>query len=133
VAIPDRCRRNGLAHMEQNGGKFDWRDSLAAESAAKLQVFRGATHDGIGKYLSRTVEVAPGEPVNVVEILRDTYTDIVVSYLPVGSEKAAEWYAEQVLEAGCAFVNCIPVFKICYIRMEGDHIRWPTTQLRAKA
>ena len=74
------------------------------------QVFRGPTHDGLGKYLGRSLEVASGEPVNVEEVLRDTHTDVVVSYLPVGSEKATRWYAEQVLEAGCALVNCIPVF-----------------------
>src|ERR1700726_3773303 len=74
------------------------------------QVFRGPTHDGLGKYLGRSLELASGEPVNVEEVLRDTHTDVVVSYLPVGSEKATRWYAEQVLEAGCALVNCIPVF-----------------------
>jgi myo-inositol-1-phosphate synthase len=76
----------------------------------EAKVFRGPTHDGLGKYLSRTIRLAPGEPVNVVEVLKKTDTDVVVSYLPVGSEKATRWYAEQVLEAGCAFVNCIPVF-----------------------
>jgi myo-inositol-1-phosphate synthase len=83
---------------------------FANEPSTEAKVFRGATHDGIGKYLSRSVELAPEEPVNVVKILRDSSTDVVVSYLPVGSEKATRWYAEQILEAGCAFVNCIPVF-----------------------
>ncbi|MBV9129515.1 MAG: inositol-3-phosphate synthase [Verrucomicrobia bacterium] len=83
---------------------------FANAPATDAQVFRGATHDGLGKYLSRAVELAPDEPVNVVEVLRDTRTDVVVSYLPVGSEKATRWYVEQVLEAGCGFVNCIPVF-----------------------
>jgi myo-inositol-1-phosphate synthase len=83
---------------------------FANAPATVAKVFRGATQDGLGKYLSRSIELAPGEPVNVVEVLRDTYTDVVVSYLPVGSEKATRWYAEHVLEAGCAFVNCIPVF-----------------------
>jgi len=83
---------------------------FASAPATEANVFRGATHDGIGRYLSRTVELAPGEPANVVEVLRETNTHVVVSYLPVGSEKATGWYAEQVLEAGCAFVNCIPVF-----------------------
>ncbi|MBV8378744.1 MAG: inositol-3-phosphate synthase [Verrucomicrobia bacterium] len=78
--------------------------------AAEARVFRGPTHDGLGKYLSRSIEVASEEPVNVVEVLRDTHTEVVVSYLPVGSEKATRWYAEQVLEARCGFVNCIPVF-----------------------
>ena len=76
----------------------------------EAKVFRGPTLDGLGKYLSRSIESAPEEPVNVVEVLRNTKTEVVVSYLPVGSEKATRWYAEQVLEAGCAFVNCIPVF-----------------------
>lgn len=73
-------------------------------------VFRGDLQDGLGKYLSRTIPVSSEEPVNVAEVLRETKTDVVVSYLPVGSEKATRWYTEQVLDAGCAFVNCIPVF-----------------------
>lgn len=83
---------------------------FANPPATEAKVFRGPTLDGLGKYLSRSVQPAPEEPVNVVEVLRYTQTDVVVSYLPVGSEKATRWYAEQVLEAGCAFVNCIPVF-----------------------
>jgi len=73
-------------------------------------VYRGMTHDGLGKYLSQVVEKAPGETADIVSILRETRTDVVVSYLPVGSEDATKWYVEQVLEAGCAFVNCVPVF-----------------------
>src|SRR5918992_111667 len=75
-----------------------------------VKVSRGMTHDGIGKYLSQVVEKAPGETDDVVGILRETGTDVVVNYLPVGSEMATKWYAEQVLEAGCAMVNCMPVF-----------------------
>src|SRR6266550_2682716 len=75
-----------------------------------VKVSRGMTHDGIGKYLSKVITKAPGETADIVKILRDTKTDVVVSYLPVGSEEATKWYVEQVLEAGCAFVNCIPVF-----------------------
>ena len=75
-----------------------------------VKVSRGMTHDGIGKYLSKVVIKAPGETADIVKILRDTKTDVVVSYLPVGSEEATKWYVEQVLEAGCAFINCIPVF-----------------------
>src|SRR5216110_3549032 len=75
-----------------------------------VKVSRGMTHDGIGKYLSAVVKKAPGETADIVKILRDTKTDVVVSYLPVGSEEATKWYVEQVLEAGCGFVNCIPVF-----------------------
>src|SRR3712207_2720336 len=68
------------------------------------------THDGLGKYLSQRITKAPGETDDIVGILKETQTDVVVSYLPVGSEMATKWYVEQVLEAGCAFVNCIPVF-----------------------
>jgi myo-inositol-1-phosphate synthase len=75
-----------------------------------ITVSRGMTHDGIGKYLSQIVEKAPGETADIVRILRETGTDVVVNYLPVGSEMAAKWYAEQILEAGCAMVNCMPVF-----------------------
>ncbi|HEY8448321.1 MAG TPA: inositol-3-phosphate synthase [Thermomicrobiales bacterium] len=75
-----------------------------------VRVERGMTHDGIGKYLSQVIEKAPGPTADIVGILKETQTDVVVSYLPVGSEMATKWYVEQVLEAGCAFVNCIPVF-----------------------
>jgi myo-inositol-1-phosphate synthase len=75
-----------------------------------VPVYRGMTHDGIGKYLTQVVEKAPGPTDDIVGILNETETDVVVSYLPVGSEMATKWYVEQILEAGCAFVNCIPVF-----------------------
>jgi myo-inositol-1-phosphate synthase len=75
-----------------------------------VPVYRGMTHDGIGKYLSQVITKASGETADVVKILQDTKTDVVVSYLPVGSEEATKWYVEQVLAAGCGFVNCIPVF-----------------------
>jgi myo-inositol-1-phosphate synthase len=75
-----------------------------------VKVSRGMTHDGLGKYISQVVTKAPGETSDVVGILRDTKTDVVVNYLPVGSEAATKWYTEQVLEAGCAMVNCMPVF-----------------------
>jgi myo-inositol-1-phosphate synthase len=75
-----------------------------------VQVHRGMTHDGLGKYLKEKIVKAPGETADIVRILKDTHTDVVVSYLPVGSEQATKWYVEQVLEAGCGFVNCIPVF-----------------------
>jgi myo-inositol-1-phosphate synthase len=74
------------------------------------RVFRGMTHDGIGQYLSDVIEKAPGGTADVVGVLKETQTDVVVSYLPVGSEEATKWYVEQVLQAGCAFINCIPVF-----------------------
>ncbi len=75
-----------------------------------VKVSRGMTLDGIGKYLSKVIEKAPGETDDIVGILRDRKVDVVISYLPVGSEDATRWYVEQVLQAGCAFVNCIPVF-----------------------
>jgi len=75
-----------------------------------ITVGRGMTHDGLGKYISEVVTKAPGETDDIVGILRETQTDVVVSYLPVGSEMAAKWYAEQCLEAGVALVNCMPVF-----------------------
>ena len=75
-----------------------------------VTVQRGMTHDGLGKYLSQIIKKAPGSTVDVVKLLKETKTDVVVNYLPVGSEAATKWYVEQVLEAGCAFVNCIPVF-----------------------
>jgi myo-inositol-1-phosphate synthase len=75
-----------------------------------VKVHRGMTHDGLGKYLKQVVEKAPGPTDDIVKILQDTKTDVVVNFMPVGSEMATKWYVEQVLEAGCAFVNCIPVF-----------------------
>ena len=75
-----------------------------------VPVYRGMTHDGLGKYLKEKITKAPGNTDDIVEILKETKTDVVVSYLPVGSELATKWYVEQVLEAGCGFVNCIPVF-----------------------
>jgi myo-inositol-1-phosphate synthase len=75
-----------------------------------VEVHRGMTHDGLGKYLKEKIKKAPGPTADIVEILKETRTDVVVSYLPVGSEQATKWYVEQVLEAGCGFVNCIPVF-----------------------
>lgn len=75
-----------------------------------VPVSRGMTHDGLGEYLSKIIEKAPGDTVDIVKLLKDTKTDVVVSYLPVGSEEATKWYVEQILMAGCGFVNCIPVF-----------------------
>jgi myo-inositol-1-phosphate synthase len=75
-----------------------------------VRVSRGMTHDGLGRYVSEIVEKAPGETDDVVGILRETGTDVVVNFLPVGSEAATKWYAEQILDAGCAMVNCMPIF-----------------------
>ncbi len=76
----------------------------------KVNVERGMTHDGLGFYLSKIIQKAPGPTADIVKILKDTGTDVVVNYLPVGSEEATKWYVEQILDAGCGFVNCIPVF-----------------------
>jgi len=75
-----------------------------------IRVHRGMTHDGLGKYLSQIITKAPGPTDDIVGILKATETHVVVNYLPVGSEEATKWYVEQVLTAGCGFVNCIPVF-----------------------
>ncbi len=75
-----------------------------------VPVHRGMTHDGLGKYLSEVITKAPGPTANIVQVLKDTRTDVVINYLPVGSEMATKWYVEQILEAGCGLVNCIPVF-----------------------
>ncbi len=75
-----------------------------------VPVYRGMTHDGLGKYLSQILKKASGPTADIVGILKETKTDVVVSYLPVGSEMATKWYVEQVLDAGCGFVNAIPVF-----------------------
>ena len=75
-----------------------------------IPVHRGMTHDGLGHYLSQVITKAPGSTADIAAILRETRTDVVVNFLPVGSEMATKWYVEQVLDAGCGFVNCIPVF-----------------------
>jgi len=75
-----------------------------------VKVARGMTHDGLGKYLKQIITKAPGSTDDIVGILKETQADVVVNYLPVGSEEATKWYAEQILTAGCAMVNCIPVF-----------------------
>ena len=75
-----------------------------------VKVYRGMTHDGLGKYLSRVVTKSPRHTDDIVKILKDTGTDVVINYLPVGSETATKWYVEQIIQAGVGFVNCIPVF-----------------------
>ena len=75
-----------------------------------VPVVRGMTHDGLGKYLSEVITKAPGSTADIANLLKETKTDVVINFLPVGSEMATKWYVEQILEAGCAFVNGIPVF-----------------------
>ncbi len=97
-------------------------------------VYRGMTHDGLGKYLSRVITKSPKQTNDIVKILKDTGTDVVINYLPVGSETATKWYVEQILQAGVGFVNCIPVFiareeywqqrfKEAHLPMIGDDIK----------
>ena len=85
-------------------------ERFASVPESGIIVHRGKTLDGLGKYLREEIDEAPDDEADVTEILRMSQTDVLVSYLPVGSQKATEWYAERALEAGCAFVNCIPVF-----------------------
>lgn len=75
-----------------------------------VKVLRGMTHDGLGKYLSEIITIAPGSTVDIVKVLKESKCDVVVSFLPVGSEEATKWYVEQILEVGCAMINAIPVF-----------------------
>ncbi len=75
-----------------------------------VEVMRGMTHDSLGKYLSKIIEKAPGPTVDVAEVLKEAKADILINFLPVGSEFATKWYIEMALEAGCGVVNCIPVF-----------------------
>jgi myo-inositol-1-phosphate synthase len=92
---------------------FTWPNNTTKFSSVpylNVKVQRGMTHDGLGKYLSQIIQKAPGATADIVAILKETKTDVVINYLPVGSEEATKWYVEQVLEAGCAFINCIPVF-----------------------
>ncbi|WP_408022423.1 inositol-3-phosphate synthase [Sorangium sp. Soce836] len=85
-----------------------------------VRVARGMTHDGIGKYLSQIIKKSSGGTEDIVKILKSTNTHVVVNYLPVGSEEATKWYVEQLLAAGCGFVNCIPVFIA-----RDEHGYWP--------
>ena len=99
---------------------LDLADAIAAEPnntftfaevpRTGVTVQRGPTMDGIGRYVRDVIEESDAPPVDVVATLRRAETDVLVSYLPVGAEAATRWYAEQALAAGCAFVNCIPVF-----------------------
>ena len=75
-----------------------------------VTVKRGMVHDGLGKYLKERIPVSAAPTDNIINLLKETGTDVVVNYLPVGSEEATKWYVEQILQAGCAMVNCIPVF-----------------------
>jgi len=93
-----------------SGAKVTLADGTELMIPSGVKVQRGMTHDGLGKYLSEIITKAPGPTEDIARILRETKTDVVISYLPVGSEEATKWYVEQILEAGCAFINCVPVF-----------------------
>ena len=114
--IHGRLRHRLAPRSARTSGEAIWAGQNNTMKFAKVPkklgvpVYRGMTHDGLGKYLKEKIKKAPGETADIVKILKDTHTDVVVSYLPVGSEQATKWYVEQVLEAGCGFVNCIPVF-----------------------
>jgi myo-inositol-1-phosphate synthase len=84
--------------------------TFAAVPHLGVPVVKGMTHDGLGQYLSQIIHKAEGNTADIVRLLRETKTDVLVNYLPVGSEMATKWYVEQALEAGCGFINCIPVF-----------------------
>ena len=73
-------------------------------------MLRGPTNDGLGEYYRQMIEESDAEPVDVAQVLRDKKVDVLVSYLPVGSERADKAYAQAAMDAGCAFVNCLPVF-----------------------
>lgn len=75
-----------------------------------IPVVRGMAHDGLGYYLSQIIKKAPGPTADIIGLLKQTKTDVIINFLPVGSEEATKWYVEQILTAGCAFINCIPVF-----------------------
>ena len=75
-----------------------------------VKVERGMTHDGIGKYVAHLVKKSPHSTADIAGILKEREVDVVINYLPVGSEMATKWYVEQILDARCALVNCIPVF-----------------------
>jgi myo-inositol-1-phosphate synthase len=83
---------------------------FSPSSKTGIKVLMGNPLDGLGEYLSQRIEVAPEKPADVTRALRESEVEVVVNFLPVGSEKATEWYADQVIRAGCGFVNCIPVF-----------------------
>uniref|UniRef100_UPI0025F1DE46 inositol-3-phosphate synthase n=1 Tax=uncultured Micrococcus sp. TaxID=114051 RepID=UPI0025F1DE46 len=75
-----------------------------------VDVQRGPTLDGLGKYYKETIEESSAEPVDVVQVLKDAQVDVLVCYLPVGSQQATEFYAQAAIDAGVAFVNALPVF-----------------------
>lgn len=93
---------------QNNTVRFDHDRVLG--SAFEVEVMKGNVLDGLGKYLKQKIFVSPKDHVDVAKVLRETNTDVVVNFLPVGSEQATRWYVRQALDAGCAFVNCIPVF-----------------------
>jgi myo-inositol-1-phosphate synthase len=103
------------AKVGRDVGEAIWADPnntcrFAPTKMAGVRVQRGPTLDGIGRYMAGEITESEAEPVDAAKVLKESGVDVLVSYLPVGSQQATEYYAEQALEAGCAFVNCIPVF-----------------------
>ena len=117
---PEDIEYSAAFDISQNKVGLDLSEAIFAEPnntiqfakvpSLGIQVQRGKTLDGLGKYLKESVKESNLPEVKVADVLKETRTDVVISYLPVGSEKATKWYAEQILEAGCAFINCVPVF-----------------------
>jgi len=104
------ARKVGLDLSEAIGSEPNNTVRFAQVPRLDVPVHRGMTHDGLGHYLSQVITKASGPTADIAGILRETRTDVVVNFLPVGSEMATKWYVEQILDAGCGFVNCIPVF-----------------------
>jgi len=110
----------GAFDVDKNKVGFDLSEAIFAEPNNTIKfhevphlgvtVQRGMTHDGIGKYTSAMIEKSSGPTDDIVKTLIDREVDVVVNYLPVGSEEATRWYVEQVLAARCGFINCVPVF-----------------------
>src|ERR671934_101379 len=103
--MPRELKRRLAEEVGRRGSNLNDTYKFADVPKTSVTVSRGMTHDGLGRYLSDVVQKAPGETDDVIGILRETKTDVVVNYLPVGSEMATKWYAEQILEAGCAVGN----------------------------
>jgi myo-inositol-1-phosphate synthase len=104
------AKKVGFDLAEAIGGSENNTITIKDVPPLGVTVQRGHTLDGLGKYYRETIEEAPGEPVDVVRVLRDTAADVLVSYLPVGSEQADKFYAQCAIDAGVAFVNALPVF-----------------------
>jgi myo-inositol-1-phosphate synthase len=104
------AKKVGLDLAEAIGASENNTIKIADVPATGVLVQRGPTMDGLGKYYAMTIEESDAEPVDVVQALKDAQVDVMVSYLPVGSEQADKFYAQCAIDAGVAFVNALPVF-----------------------